>query len=158
MKFRHLATIFSIIGVLFLAAGLSSYHETVKFLDDAIVVEGKVIDLREIRGSNNSMFKPVIQYTDHDGEQRIFMPKFATNPPAYFKGENLELIYDPRDPKHPLHVRINDTLGLWLEPIGFSAFGAFFLFVVIVTSYVYKRGGETTFGKDSESPTDGYDF
>ena len=158
MKFKHLATIFSIIGVAFLAASFSSYQKTATFLERAVVAAGEVIAIREIRRTNGPTYKPVIRYIDHTGELRDFVPNFATNPPAYFKGESLELLYDPRDPKYPLRVRINDGFGLWLEPIGLSAFGTFFLFVVIVMSYLYKRGGEITFGKQSDSPSDGYDF
>jgi len=158
VKFKHLATIFSIIGIGFLVGGLIDYQKTVEFLENAIVVSGEVTEIQKIRRADGPVYKPVIRYTDHTGKQREFVANYATNPPAYFEGEILEVLYDPNDPEYPLHVRVNDGFGRWLRPVGLSVFGGFFLLVVGFASYLYRKGGEVKFGKQPESPQDGYDF
>ena len=158
MKFKHISAIFSMIGVSFLAWGLIEYQRTLEFLDSAVTVQGEVTEVRKINKADGPTYRPVIRYTDHTGMQREFEPNYSTNPPAYFKGEKLELLYDPRDPKYPLHVRTNDRLGLWFKAAGLSIFGALFLVVVWVVNYLYSKGGQITFGKQSGSPRDGYDF
>ena len=141
-----------------MAGGLIEYQKTVEFLDKAIVVSGEVTQIQTIRRADGPTYKPVIRYTDHTETQREFVPNYATNPPAYFKGEILELLYDPNDPKYPLHLRVNDGLGLWLRALGFSIFGGFLLFVVGFATFLYRKGGEIVFGERPPSPSDGYDF
>ncbi len=158
MKFRHLSAIFSVIGAGFLLWGLYEYDRTSAFLDVAVSVPGEVTRMREIGGSDGPTYRPVIRYTDHAGKQRDYEPGFSTSPPAYFEGEKLELLYDPTDPRFPLTVRINDGLGLWFRAAGLAGLGIFFLIVVAVTGYIYRKGGVVTFGKQPESPRDGYDF
>ena len=158
MKFRQLSNVFLMIGLGFLFWGVSEYRKTVEFLETAVAVQGEVRALRQIRGANGRTYRPIIAYTDHTGAQREFEPGYSTNPPAYFEGEKLELLYDPADPKYPLNVRTNDRLGLWFRAGGLSMFGVFFLAATGFANYLYSKGGEVTFGEKSGSPRDGYDF
>ena len=158
MKFKQLSTVFTMIGLFFLVWGVFEYRKTIVFLETAVVVPGEVTALRRIRSANGLTYRPVIRYRDHTGTQREFEPNYSTNPPAYFEGEKLELLYDPTDPKYPLNVRTNDRLGLWFRAVGLSVFGVFFLLATWFASYLYSRGGEITFGKQPGSPRDGYDF
>ncbi len=139
-------------------AGLVNYRNTMDLLDVAIVIDGEVIEVLKIRQADGPTYKPVIRYSDHHGTEREYVPGFATNPPAYFVGEKVQLLYDPKDPKYPLNIRIHDGFGLWFTAVGLSGFGGFFILVAGLMWFLYMKGGEYPVRKKPTNPMDGYDF
>ena len=150
--------VFALVGSGLVAGGLVSFRNTSAFLETAVVVDGEVTEVREIRRSGGPVYKPVVRYVDHHGTQRDYIAGFAANPPAYFAGERVELLYDPKDPKYPLNIRINDRFGLWSTAVGLTGFGLFFLLVVAATWFLYAKGGEYPVGDNPPNPMDGFGF
>ena len=122
------------IGILFFTIGSYFYYSTQAFLEKAISVDGIVVSLQKKDGTSH----PIVEFVDHKGLTRTHYSSTGTNPPAYFIGENVKILYDPNDPKYPVNSRINSTLGVWGLTIFFLAMGSFFVLVSTLVWYVIK--------------------
>lgn len=121
-------------GVLFLTLGSYFYSSTQTFLENAISVDGVVVQLQKDDGTAH----PIIEYVDHIGISRTHYSSMGTNPPAYFVGERVKILYNPSDPKYPVNSRIDSTLDVWGLTIFFLGMGSFFILVSTLVWYVIK--------------------
>lgn len=132
-------------GVVFLTLGYYFYSSTHTFLENSISVDGIVIGLQDKEGTS----RPIVEFVDHKGILRTYKSSTGTNPPIYFIGENVKILYDPNDPKYPVNSRIESTLDIWGIPIFFTALGFFFILVSTLVWYVIKyHGGVWFFRKE----------
>ena len=122
------------IGVLFLTIGAYFYSATHTFLEKAISVDGIVVHLQK----NDGTSQPIVEYVDHQGISRKYYSSIGTNPPAYFVGQNVKILYDPSDPEYPLNSRIESTLDIWGITIFFLGMGSFFILVSTLVWYIIK--------------------
>ena len=132
-------------GVTFLTLGGYFYSSTHTFLENALSVEGVVVNLERDDGTS----RPIVEFLDHKGITRTHHSSLGTNPPRYFIGETVKILYDPNDPKYPVKSRIDSTLGVWGVSIFFFVMGAFFVLVSTLVWYVLKyHGGVWFFRKE----------
>ena len=129
-----------IIGVLIVIgatlAGVSYYFytSTTKFLETANTTDGTVIKLlQETDEKNSTTYRPVFEFTDESGKDHVIESGTSSNPPAFKKGETVEILYDPSSPED---AKINSFFSLWGISLvfgivggSFLAFGAVFLFI-----------------------------
>ncbi|GGU92782.1 hypothetical protein GCM10010260_29410 [Streptomyces filipinensis] len=117
-------------GSLFLVIGLILAGLSVSFLTDAKRARGTVVAL-EWRTDHHStshgrrvndkpMAYPVVRFTSADGTPRTFRDPTGSSPPAYEKGERVEVLYRADSPED---ARINGFASLWLLPLIFSGLG-----------------------------------
>ncbi|WP_445383026.1 DUF3592 domain-containing protein [Robiginitalea sp. IMCC43444] len=131
-----LLIIFSV-GVLLLAIGSYCYSTTHTFVEKAISVDGIVVGLQKKDGTS----RPLVEYSDHNGFTRTHYSKTGTNPPAYFVGEKVKILYDPDDSQYHLNSRIDSTPGLWGLTIFLLALGSVFIFVSALVCYIIQIHG-----------------
>ena len=75
-----------------------------------------VSDLEERRG----VFYPVFSFKDNNGKEHSFRSHFGRNPPAYQRGDSVEILYDPDATQK---ARIDSFAALWFWSIFCAAMG-----------------------------------
>ena len=137
MKKTVIIKFFLVAGFLFVVAGLYQYDKISEFAAAAVEARGTVIGMER---SSNGTSKPVVEWTDHTGIPRILYSNAGSNPPGFFEGEQVTVLYSPDDPKYPVTARIDSTFQLWGLPIFLVCFGAAWMLIASLTWYVHAKG------------------
>lgn len=116
---RTLTIVFSsITAVLFIIITITAVN-TFNFLDKAISVKGRVVDLDTRYSSNSSSssrttnsptYAPVVAFVTVDGEKIVFTSSTSSNPPLYRVGESIKLLYLKESPRNAV---IDGFFSLW---------------------------------------------
>ena len=120
-----------VVGVAMLAGAVYMYNNTRSFLANAVHAQGTVLDLERTesvtRDGNNShlsvSYFPVVQFTDGSGRQIKFTSGSGSNPPAYSRGDKVEVLYHADAPEK---ARINGFMSLWFGPLLVGGLGVVF--------------------------------
>lgn len=137
---RIVSRVFASIGLLFLAAGAFVTWRAHTLIDVSTKADGMVIELRLSRpGSGSSGHQPVVRFTTNEGSVVEFISSISSRPPAYKIGEQVQVLYDPKD---PYHAEINSFLSLWLLPSIFLLLGGVFFVIGSVMIYFRKKRDE----------------
>lgn len=107
---------FAIVGGLFLAAGLIFAALTIRFVSSAERTTGRVVSLRY---DDEGLSSPDVAYAARDGRERVYRSRSASSW-SYAVGEEVEVLYDPRDPDE---AEIDRWTSLWLLPGIFAGLG-----------------------------------
>ncbi|AFY45679.1 DUF3592 domain-containing protein [Nostoc sp. PCC 7107] len=129
--FRLFGSIFAGVGSIFLITGILIGINTRSFVGKSIAASGTVIDLerhtsRDSNGRSSTAYYPVISFTANSGKPIEFEANSVSNPPAYTKGQKVEILYNPQEPESAV---ISSWFALWFLPAMFTGMGS--LFVVI---------------------------
>lgn len=117
---------FAAVGAIALGVALWFYVSTSSFVASAARSEGVVIDLERSRSSDSTTYKPVVRFTAGDGVERTFVTSWSSNPPAYSRGETVQVLY-PAD--QPDEARIEGFFSLWGGVLIAGGFGLVFFLV-----------------------------
>ena len=131
-------TITYITGFILLSIGIYSYISTKGFMENAIAVDGVVIN----RPDRDASMRPIVEFTDHTGVKRLHYSSLRSDPPRFFIGEKVKILYNPNDPKYPVNAKIDSTIDVWGVAIFLSGMGSFFILLSMLVWYVktYKNG------------------
>ena len=95
--------IFALIGLGVLIFACSLGYEACQKAENGVTVQGKVVSLKRERSSgrrsSGTTYYPVFRFTAQDGKEYRVEHNQGSNPPAWKKGEKVELIYLPDDPQ-----------------------------------------------------------
>ncbi len=107
-------------GAGLLVLGLHLHRKTELFLATAARAPGMVVEMATNRSSDGNTYAPVVEF-EHDGRKYRFKDSISSNPPAYRRGQAVDVLYDPA---HPRDARIDR--GRWNKavPIIVAASGA----------------------------------
>lgn len=105
------------IGLLSLVLYLSI--KQINFINSSLSTTGTVIDFEESyskdsNGNRSVSYYPIFQFVDTQEQVRKVQSNVGSNPPAYQKGDVVDIIYDPQNADH---AKINDTFSMWLGEI-----------------------------------------
>jgi len=127
-----------VIGAVLSGASYYFYTSTTEFLETAKRTEGIVVKLlQEQDGENNSTtYRPVFEFTDESGKDHVIESGTSSNPPAFKKGETVEILYAPASPED---AKINSFFSLWGISLIFGIVGGFFLAFGAVFLFIKKR-------------------
>lgn len=117
---------FTVVGAVALATALWFYLTTSSFVASAARSEGVVIDLERSRSSDSTTYKPVVRFTAADGQERTFVTSWSSNPPAYSRGEKVQVLY-PGD--RPEEARIEGFFSLWGGVVIAGGLGSVFFLI-----------------------------
>jgi hypothetical protein len=117
--------LFAGIGLAMLVGAAVLVLNTRKFIATAARGPGKVVELREVRDTDDGSitYKPVVTFTSPGGTSVTFESSFSSRPPAYSVGETVDVLFAPDDPSD---ARINGFGSLWFGPLILSILGAVF--------------------------------
>lgn len=107
--------------------GLVYLLNRVKFVRNAIVIKGKVVDLKRDSINYKKAYFPVVSYIDDMGKRRTFESDAGYNRSIYNIGDEVELKYYRMGKKRK--VSINTVFALYGVSLVFMPIGL--LFVVI---------------------------
>lgn len=137
---RIVSRVFASIGLLFLAVGAFTAWRAFTFTDSSAKAAGTVVELRLSRsGSSSSGHAPVVRFTTNEGRTVEFVSSVSSKPPAYKIGEEVEVLYDPKD---PWHAEIDSFVSLWLLPSILFLPGGVFFMIGSVMIYLRKKKDE----------------
>jgi hypothetical protein len=118
---------FLAIGVLALVWGAVELTRTAHFVRTSEHATGTVVDVsRETDSDGDEFFYPVVRFTTADGEQIEFKSDSGSNPASHSTGDEVDVLYDPDDPRD---AQLSGFFDLWLFTIVPFAIGAGFLAV-----------------------------
>lgn len=118
--------VFTAIGLGLLVGTFFSYKSTQDFLGSALATEGTVIELVRSRSSDSVTYKPVVRFMTRDGSLIEFMSSSGSNPPSYYEGERVEVLYQEFSPQQ---AKINGFFSLWGLSLILGILGAVFALV-----------------------------
>jgi hypothetical protein len=119
------------VGFTLLTIAVIIFYFGQKAGDQYTKVEGTVVRNQ----FNGSMARPVIRY-QWQGEELLFADNTYTNPPAYERGEKVELFVNPDDPRD---VWINSFMGRWFAMTVVGGIGLVFLGFLALFHFVFTR-------------------
>jgi len=139
-----LAGIWVVMGLVFVCIGAGSYLYTAQFAKTAHSAEGTVIELERSTSDNSgTTWCPVIEFNDHRGDRYIVQLSTCSNPPGYWRGEEIEVLYAGSNPKN---AKINDNSMYWFGWIfagiggGFAVLGGLWLVILFFArKYLRKK-------------------
>jgi hypothetical protein len=131
--------IFAIIGLGMLTGAFFMYKNTSKFLETAVITKGTVVELVESRSDNSSnnsvMYAPVVNFIDKKGVEVKVYSSTSSNPPSYFVGEKVEVLYTPEAPQN---AKIKGFFSVWGGATILGIFG-FILFAIGGAIFVFDK-------------------
>jgi hypothetical protein len=120
---RILALILAIAGFPFTAVGLYELYAAREDVRGLAPARGRVIGNAYLmvtnEGQTSGAYHPIVAFED-GGERRSFTDGVGSLPPDYEVGAEVEVLYDPDDPKA---ARIDSFKRVWFVPIFISLLG-----------------------------------
>ena len=121
---RLIFFIFALSGTVLLAAGAWTGLRRYRFLQTATTAEGVVTENVYHRGTRGSgSYYPRVRFQTASGETLILDGNFGSSPPAYRRGERVEVLYDADD---PTRFFLNGFGSLWFVPVMLGGMGLMF--------------------------------
>ncbi len=130
-------TEFLIFKIIFLGAGIGMligagfvYQNTYQFIHSASIAQGQVVELMHSTSdsSEKGVYNPKVRFQTNEDQVILFTSSSGSNPPAYAKGEIIEVLYPPRNPEE---AKINDFFPLWGDVLIMGFIGGVFTFIGI---------------------------
>lgn len=122
--------VFTVIGFCMMMGAIFFYKDTQEFLTQALVAEGKVVELVRLRSTSSDstkyVYAPVVVFVTAGGTAIEFTSSTGSNPPGYSKGEVVEVLYKPSSPRQ---AKINSFFALWGVPTIVGIIGVVFFIV-----------------------------
>jgi len=142
-------------GALFMLIGAVFAVYRWSYLRRAINTPATITNLIERkRDDGDTLYAPVYVFTDQQGQSVKIISSAASFPPPGEVGDEIEILYDPADPKHSIQKTFFD---IWGFPAIFGGLGAFYFIVFGVVAFFtgrhLKRKGEQGGAPNSRPPS-----
>lgn len=141
----------SLPGLLFLALGVWQYFSARSFVNEGVITQGRVVDMKTVSGSDGVMFSPVFEYEDERGGRYLKESDTASYPAKYSPGEMVKVIYQPDD---PIDAKLYSFFSIWGMATIFLIIGGVFLFtgliggvlIGLLIRFLLNRAARRTYG------------
>lgn len=130
-------SLFVLVGMGLCLGALYQYRDGRTFLAQAIKTDGVVLDLE--KNDKSGTFSPVVVFLDQDGRKNSFTSSTGSNPPAYSRGERVDVLYLPTCPQQ---ARIDEFMTIWGSTVILTGLGGVFFmcgFMIILVVGVKSR-------------------
>ncbi|MEA5573336.1 DUF3592 domain-containing protein [Calothrix sp. UHCC 0171] len=134
MFFRLFTSLFIGIGSVFAIAGIIIGVNINSHIRNSLITQGTVIDYvqytyKDEDGISVTNYHPIVQYTPINEEPLVFEDASSSNPPAYKKGQKVEVIYNPKLIEvASIHSRFNS----WFLPSIFTGIGTILILIGLI--------------------------
>jgi hypothetical protein len=127
----------------FLLVGFLLWLGTKRFIERSQNARGVVIKVKRVPFENRDTFSPIVRFTTHDGRALSFTHPQSSHPPEFEYGEQVNVLYDPRNPHKARVVRkISDLYFMakifWITGAGLLVVG--FLIGAVFEAFQYSLG------------------
>lgn len=130
--------IVAIIGFALLFGAYTSYQSSQRFIAQALMAEGTVLELISSRSSDSITYRPLVAFTGQDGQRYEFVSSSGSNPPSYARGERVTVLYSADNPNN---AQLDGFFSIWGATIIFAALGGVF-FAIGGGMMAFKWRGE----------------
>lgn len=120
---RILCFAFLAAGLIALAVAAAWYSRTSGFVAGAAKAKGIVVDVVPTSSRRGLAYAPRVEFVAADGSRDSLISSVASNPPAFSRGDSVDVLYDPHNISN---ARINSFAQLWLGPTIFGGLGVLF--------------------------------
>jgi len=126
------------IGALILAGAIYAVVDTKAWLARSVEAEGSVVEMVRVvdRETNSSMFAPLVRFKTADGKSIDFQSSTQSNPPAYYAGQTVTVLYDPGKPNS---AAIAGLFSIWGIAIILGIIGTVFTGVGFALAIAGRR-------------------
>ncbi len=114
---------FALIGFALLFGAYTSFQSSQRFIAQALVAEGTVIELISSRSSDSITYRPRVTFSAQDGQRYEFVSSSGSNPPSYSRGERVTVLYSADNPNN---AQLNGFFSLWGLTLILGVMGAVF--------------------------------
>jgi len=118
--------LFLILGIGLLTGSLLIYRSTSSFLAEATHAEGTVVKLMESHSDNSTTYRPVVCFSDLNGNETVFVSSTGSYPPSYTKGEKVDVLYPKNRPQNAI---INSFFSIWGGTVIIGGLGGVFFLI-----------------------------
>ncbi len=122
----------TLVGLVLTITGIYFYVATQNFMDKSSVTDGVVI---ELRGSVS--MAPVVQFTDKNGQERVFTSTHSSSAPRHDVDERVQVIYAVDDVGGIVEAYLYGGWELPVRHYGVLLFGLMFFVLGIVFGKVF---------------------
>ncbi len=122
-----------------IAAGISGFliHKNIRFLQNSVRSEGRVISILEIvDDEGSSSYAPVYTYTGNDLQVYTNAESIYSSPLRYKVGDPILILYNK---EKPAEVKVDRFIYIWLVPMMLGIMALMFLFPLWYSIYVFFR-------------------
>ena len=137
IKNKALFLVLGFIGVILLVTATIVSINKVKFLQEAEVTQGGIINytLERSNGAgagkpSTTVFYPNVRFVSPDNQTIEFRSGVASNRKPYTLGSSVSVVYNPQNPKE---AEINSLMRLWFLPFTLSFMALIFIIISIVS-------------------------
>lgn len=143
---KFVSIIFSLIGLPFFLFGLYWLYNTFVFMENAVTTIGTVTHVQVNHSDDSTTYTPTVRYFDENGSKHISRSGLSSSSYNYGIGQEIEVLYDRRDPST---MRINS----WIETWGFGLIFSFMGFVFMVIGW-FIRPNKAGFAVNNQSSSE----
>jgi hypothetical protein len=134
---------------------------TARFLSEAEVAAGTVIDLERVQNAApltakdaGILYYPRIEYKHPVAGRIVFTARAGANPPTYEAGQTIDVLYDPRNPEEH---RIESFWEIWGRSLIVGGTGLGFALVGLVYFVGFGAIKDRRHGTSGDQGTDDSD-
>ncbi len=114
------------------------FTSTQDFLKSAVTTDGVVVELIRSRSDDSIVYYPAVEFRTQSGTTIEFTGSTGSNPPSYFQGEAVTVLYQESSPNH---AKIKGFFSVWGVTTIVGGLGA--LFFLIGFSVILKKRSKT---------------
>ncbi|BAZ42750.1 hypothetical protein NIES4101_87200 [Calothrix sp. NIES-4101] len=134
MFFRLFTSLFLGVGGVFAIAGVIIGVNIHSHIRSSLITQGTVIDYvqytyKDEDGIYVKTYHPIVQYKPINEEPLVFEDSSSSNPPAYKKGQKVEVIYNP---KLIEVASIYSRFDSWFLPSLFTGIGTILILIGLI--------------------------
>ena len=139
---RVFKIIFRIVGFMFLVAGAVLTFLAYDFMNNALPVSGRVVSVEVISRDDSVSYKPTIRFVDWAGRKQSGQTFISSSKYNFDVGEDVDILYDTRDPES---LRMDTWFATW-------GFGLIFLGASVIPFIVAGIVGRASGRKAKAKP------
>ena len=124
------------LSLLFVVFGGVFAIRTYVFLQSAVPATGTIVKLIEKKSDGDNLYAPVFTFQDANDKTHKVFSSTASFPPIGDVGDQIEVLYDPRNPNHAEEDKFFNLWGIAAIPAGL---GIFYLIVFWIVVVITKR-------------------
>jgi hypothetical protein len=134
---KIIATLFFLVGIGCLIAGVVVFFHTRAFIKSAKTTSGRVVRLDpDTDTHHNITYHAVFTFTDDSGSPHTVRTSYSQRPQPYQIGDPLVVLYEPASPES---ARIRSFGSLWLVPTILGSVGVIFPTLALLAFSAARR-------------------
>jgi hypothetical protein len=86
-------------GIIFFVVGIYILRKEIALRKNGVRATGVIVDVIRERSEDGTLFRPVVQFTTHEGQKIVWRCSWGGTHWKTSRGEQMRIIYDPQNPQ-----------------------------------------------------------